>query len=350
MVHMSRMRGGSGVKTALVIIAAMLITQHLWANDAMDTQLGKAVEALAREAGRQRSEAGLQGNANGSQVVAVGTITYADTGIGSEFSAYVGDKMEGSLRASDRFMVSDNRNLDEIMEQMKLAMSGFADETRGPEIGRLRTATALLEGTYHDTGSGIEVVLELTEVESGLSIAGTRLILDKKEIPAGISLLPENYATAKEVLGELSKVMDEPGEGLSIFAWTDRGNGATYRDGDDLVIRFYANRPCFLKLYHIDVHKKASLIFPNEYYSDNRIEAGKVYSIPDEHYPFRFELGAPYGTEFIKIVASTRQFEEIEKAFEEIGKAHGGIMTRGLALKRKDELRAEDLISYTIVE
>jgi len=44
--------------------------------------------------------------------------------------------------------------------------------------------------------------------------------------------------------------------------------------------------------------------------------------IPDDHYPFRFELGAPYGR----------------------------MMTRGLAVKQKDELRSEEMISYTIVE
>ncbi|MFO7730968.1 MAG: hypothetical protein R6V86_09405 [Spirochaetia bacterium] len=53
---------------------------------------------------------------------------------------------------------------------------------------------------------------------------------------------------------------------------------------------------------------------------------------------------------FIKVVASTRQFKEIEEAFSNIGEADSRVMTRGLAVKAKDELRAEEMISYTIVE
>ena len=159
-----------------------------------------------------------------------------------------------------------------------------------------------------------------------------------------------NYQDAMEVVSELSDLMRSTGEGLETRVWTARGNGATYRDGENLVIRFFANRPCFIKVYHIDVNRKTSLIFPNDYYSDNRIEAGKIYSIPDDHYPFRFELGAPYGTEFIKVIASTRQFEDIEEAFSDLGEADGRVMTRGLAVKQRDELRSEEMISYTIVE
>jgi hypothetical protein len=306
-------------------------------SSSIDRSLARAVEDLARTAG-------------GTKVVALGSLTYSDTGIGSEFSAYIGDRLREALRSSDRFQVSDSENLDKVMEQMKLALSGLAEETGGPEIGKLKTATALLEGRYMDEGTAITINLELTEVETGLSIAGHRLSIGKSEIPSGIALLPDNYQDAMDVVSELSDLMDSSGEGLETRVWTARGNGATYTDGEDLVIRFFSNRACFIKVYHIDVNKKTSLIFPNQYYTDNRLEAGKIYSIPDEHYPFRFELRAPYGTEFIKVVASTVQFEEIEEAFSEIGEAGSGVMTRGLAVKQKDELRAEDMISYTIVE
>ncbi|MCF7947453.1 MAG: DUF4384 domain-containing protein [Spirochaetia bacterium] len=344
-----------GKKLAMVVIATMIITHHLWGIDEINGKLKQAVDALAREAGLhenadQQQNSDPRSKINRGRVVVVGTITYANTGIGSEFSAYIGEKLRDSLRDHDHFLVSDNRNLDKIMEQMKLAISGFTDKSQGPEIGKLRTATTLLEGTYYDMGTEIEVELELTEVESGLSVAGTRFSLHKEHIHVDLSLLPENYANAQEVLEELSNMMAESTEGLSIFAWSDRGNGATYKGDENLVIHFFANRACFIKLYHIDVHKKTSLIFPNEYYSDNRIEAGQVYAIPDEHYPFRFVLGAPYGTEFIKIVASTRQFYEIEEAFRNIGTASAKILTRGLAVQQKNELRAEEMISYTILE
>jgi hypothetical protein len=311
---------------------------------AIESRLAAAVEELDSSAWEDPETGG------GQKVVALGSLTYSDTGIGSEFSAYLGQKLRAALRDSPRFQVSDSDNIDEVMEQMKIALSGLADETGGPEIGKLKSATALLEGRYYEEGSDIVLNLELTEVETGLSIAGEELRLARRDIPGDIALLPANYQDAMEVVGELSDLMKSSNEGLETRVWTARGNGATYRDGENLVIRFFANRPCFIKVYHIDVNKKMSLIFPNDYYSDNRIEADKIYSIPDDHYPFRFELGEPYGTEFIKVIASTRQFEDIEEAFSDLGRAEGRVMTRGLAVKQKDELRTEEMISYTIVE
>jgi len=310
---------------------------------------GRLDSRLERRMERMVEELGSAGGGE-TMVVVLGTLTYSDTGIGSEFSAYLGEKLRKALRDSPRFQVSDSENLDKVMEQMKLALSGLADETGAPEVGKLKSATALLEGRYYEERTNVVLSLELTDVETGLSIAGEELRLGRGEIPRNIALLPENYQDAMEVVAELSDIMKSSDEGLETRVWTARGNGATYRDSEELVIRFFANRPCFIKVYHIDVHKKTSLIFPNEYYSDNRIKAGKIYSIPDAHYPFRFELGAPYGTEFIKVVASTKQFKEIEEAFSNIGEADSRVMTRGLAVKAKDELRAENMISYTIVE
>ncbi len=326
----------------LILILLIMPLQFLAADITYSGSIENSLTEVVEELGRSAS--------GGPRVVAVGTLTYSDTGIGSEFSAYIGEKLRASLRESAKFQVSDSENLDKVMEQMKMALSGLADESEGPETGKLKSATALLEGRYFEEGGEIVLNLELTEVESGLSIAGERLRLGRAEIPESIALLPDNYQDAMEVVAELSEVMESSDEGLDTRVWTARGNGATYRDGENLTIRFFANRSCFIKVYHIDVNKKTSLIFPNEYYTDNRINPGKIYSIPDTHYPFRFELGSPYGTEFIKVVASTRQFAEVEEAFSDMGEASSGVLTRGLAVKQKDELRTEEMISYTIVE
>ena len=119
-----------------------------------------------------------------------------------------------------------------------------------------------------------------------------------------------------------------------------------FREG----FHFYANRDCFIKIYHIDVNQEMSLIFPNQVYSNNRIDAKRVYKIPDRTYPFTFELSAPYGVEFIKVIASVLQFKDIEASFEELGTVQKGFVTRGLNVKVKKEQIAEVLINYTIIK
>jgi len=131
--------------------------------------------------------------------------------------------------------------------------------------------------------------------------------------------------------------------------WTKKGNGGIYADGEELIINFYSNKDCFIKIYHIDINKKMSLIFPNQYHKTNFIKKGEIYKIPDATYPFSFVLGKPYGTEFIKVIASTVQFKEIEEPFKDMGTGTEGFVERGLSVERKKDMITESMISYTIL-
>ena len=113
---------------------------------------------------------------------------------------------------------------------------------------------------------------------------------------------------------------------------------------------FFSNRDCYVKVYHIDALNKMQLIFPNPYFSDNFVTAEKIYKIPDSRYPFAFVLGEPYGTEFIKVMASTVQFTDIEESFENLGTPSRGSASRGLSIKRTDSQVTEAIINYTIIE
>jgi hypothetical protein len=75
-----------------------------------------------------------------------------------------------------------------------------------------------------------------------------------------------------------------------------------------------------------------------------------VYSIPESNYGSAFKLGAPYGTEFIKVVASPTHFKEVEAAFEDLGDAAFEKIYKALTPKQKKEGVAETLFSYTIIE
>jgi len=92
-----------------------------------------------------------------------------------------------------------------------------------------------------------------------------------------------------------------------------------------------------------------SLIFPNQYHRTNFIKKGEIYKIPDATYPFSFVLGKPYGTEFIKVIASTVQFKEIEEPFKDMGTGTEGFVERGLSVERKKDMITESMISYTIL-
>jgi hypothetical protein len=189
--------------------------------------------------------------------------------------------------------------------------------------------------------------------------------LPKRSIPSSISYQPGNFDDAAEIQEEIETLIEEPGESsttgespaaqtdkkeFAIHATTNRGSGAVYRDGEEMVIRFFSNTDAYVKVYHIDVYGNTSLIFPNRFQSNNFIKGGEMQEIPREEDPFRFQLHEPFGTEFIKVVASSKQFRDIEDDFENLGGASRSLLSRGLSVTGTAAATAEVLINYTIVE
>jgi hypothetical protein len=290
------------------------------------------------------------GSGGAPLVVSVGSITFEDKNIGSSFARYFEEKFSQALQDSPAFELFARERLEEILAAIEISLTDLFDPSSVVEAGRLRGVQALIGGRYFDEGSAVTVYLSLVDVESGLVTARSEVSIPKEILPEHVSLLPDNYENALFVIEELYQVQQSDPADFEVKLWTVRGDGATYRDGEELVIHLYANRDCYVKIYQIDVQKNMQLIFPNSFFPDNFIRSGRVYKIPDSRYPFRFVLGAPYGTEFIKLVASTVQFEDIEESFEELGASSRDVITRGLSVRQREQQLFEAMIGYTIVE
>ena len=284
-------------------------------------------------------------------VLGIGSFTYyADKLVGSSFSSYLEEQFSIAIQSGHKFELAERDRLDEIIDEIKFGLSGLVDEATVVDPGQLKGLQCLLSGRFFDEGINVNVFVKLVSVETGTVIAYDEISIPKILIPQDVSILPDNYDDALFVIDELAEVTNASNTDFVVKAWTKRGNGGVYRDGEKLVINFYSNRDCFIKIYHIDVNGNTQLIFPNIYYSDNFIIAKQIYKIPDSRYPFSFDLGAPFGTEFIKVVASTVQFEYIEESFEDLGRVSAEMLTRGLSIKQKKEQTTESLSSYTIIE
>jgi hypothetical protein len=145
-------------------------------------------------------------------------------------------------------------------------------------------------------------------------------------------------------------VQNSSNENFKIKVWTAKGDGGTYKLGELLHIYFATNMDCFIKIYHVDVNGRQQLIFPNKYHTSNAIKSGQVYKIPDESYGFTFNIVEPLGAEFIKVIASTVQFIDIEAAFADMGQASKEKVMKGLSVQAKKEMVSEALISHTVIK
>ncbi len=330
----------SGKLHLLLVLVLILGSASLLCAEQIDTILERAIDRLATEAGLPGAE---------PTVVSMGNFTFADKSMGSSFSRYLEEKLAGVLTDHPRFQLFAREDLEEILAAVELSLNDLFDPETVVETGSLRGIRALLGGRYFDEGEAIRVYLTLTDVGSGLVAANSQVVVPKVELPDSVSVLPENYNDALYVIDELSRIQDSDAGDFQIKLWTVRGEGATYRDGEELVIHLFSNRDCYVKIYQVDVEQQMQLIFPNRFFPDNFVRKGRVYKIPDTRYPFRFVLGEPFGTEFVKLIASTLQFGDIEEDFQGLGSSSADVITRGLSIQQREEQIVEALISYTIV-
>jgi hypothetical protein len=323
-------------KSILLPVFLALATAAGLAADPVDTILADAVDSLS--------------TSGAAQVVSLGNFTYAHRNVGSSFSRYFEEKLAAALENHPGFQLFAREQLEEILAAIEISLSDLFDPATAVESGHLRGIQALLGGRYFDEADSVRVYLTLIDVQSGLVTAGTQVVIPKVELPDSLSVLPENYNDALSVIEELSRIQDSDPADFQVKLWTVRGEGATYRGGEELVIHLYSTRDCYVKIYQIDVERQVQLIFPNRFFPDNFIRNGRVYKIPDTRYPFRFVLGEPFGMEFVKLIASTLQFEEIEEDFQVLGSPSKDVITRGLSIRQRNDQLVEAMISYTIVQ
>jgi hypothetical protein len=333
--------GASDLKgrPAVVWFSIFLVLASGWArgDDRIDRRMDEAVARL--------STAG-----SSPTIVSLGNLTYADKQVGSSFSRYLQERLGSALTRNPNFELFARDRLEQILEAMELNLSDLVDQRDSIRIGAFEGVEGLLSGRFFDEDAAVRVFLELVEIETGLVRSKTSFALPRVWIPASLAIRPDNYADALFVLEELREILNADNKSFVVKAWTSRGDGGTYRDGEPLIVSFLASRDCYIKIYHIDVERKMKLIFPNRYYSNNFVNGKKIYRIPDSSYPFQFRLTRPYGAEIIKVIASTLQFKDIETSFEEIGTASRGAISRGLNVETKKSQVTEAMISYTIIE
>lgn len=121
--------------------------------------------------------------------------------------------------------------------------------------------------------------------------------------------------TLDELLKITSQIKNEK-PGITFELKTDKEE---YRVGEDVVIRFKADKDCYLALIDIGTSGKATILFPNKWHPDNFVEKDKAYIIPPLGSEFAYKVLPPAGLEHIKAIASIEPvMSKIESLQEEL--------------------------------
>lgn len=271
-----------------------------------------------------------------------GTFTYEYSDLPTPFSRWVEDRLLLASSGSSRVKLL-NRNAAAALDPVLKASYGKFIEETGAE--------ALLSGRYFIEGDYVRVRFELTELSSGTLIGAGDWKVSIVAIPAYAYVKPASGTV--ERAQELARLSSSDSYGLKVSVSTDRGAGAAYRVGESLAVLVGVTKDAFIRVYHVDSAGQIQLIWPNRFGGgDGKVHAGGMVRIPpDGNAPFAFVMEPPYGTEFIKVIASTTPFNDAQPDFSDLGTSARATMTRGLAVMgtgaAKTEI-AESLASYYI--
>lgn len=118
---------------------------------------------------------------------------------------------------------------------------------------------------------------------------------------AAVEIRPASADQVSELLALADNIRnDTPGIGFQI--WTE-GEKDTFQISDRVVFGFSADRDCYVGIINIGTSGKTTLLFPNKWHTDNKIEKDRTYRIPPDGSDYAVKLVGPAGTELIKVIA-----------------------------------------------
>jgi curli biogenesis system outer membrane secretion channel CsgG len=93
---------------------------------------------------------------------------------------YFSDSLIQALSRNKTFAMVERKDLQKILAELELQLSGLGDEANAARVGKLLGAEVLLSGTLYRRGDSFELFLKLVRVETGEVLAVTKARLDAK--------------------------------------------------------------------------------------------------------------------------------------------------------------------------
>lgn len=91
---------------------------------------------------------------------------------------------------------------------------------------------------------------------------------------------------------------------LRVTAWVDHLDN-TYAFGEQVQLFVQTNKDAYVTVLNVDPAGTTTVLFPNQFQSDNRVPANTVVRVPDQASGTAITVSGPVGAELIKVVAST---------------------------------------------
>jgi len=144
------------------------------------------------------------------------------------------------------------------------------------------------------------------------------------------------------IVKQLARI-HHPNPAFGVKVWVTDEKRRDFKFGEKIVFNFKADEDCYILLIAVDSQGSVSLIFPNEYFSENLVKGGETVQIPDENMRKKFELefGEPPGEETVKVIATKEKLEleklgleNLKKLFTDSGNIEIPEPSRGIFVRK----------------
>jgi hypothetical protein len=93
-------------------------------------------------------------------------------------------------------------------------------------------------------------------------------------------------------------------DALGVTAWVDHEDN-TYAVGEQVRLFVQASKDAYVTIINVGASGQTTVLFPNEFQTDNLVQANTVVEVPDSGSNATITVTEPVGTELIKVIAST---------------------------------------------
>lgn len=322
------------VLSGILLLTSLLLVPQLVFSQSTLNQLPILLDAMAANYGQP-------------MVVGFGSFTYGFTEVGDSFSRVLEDRLERALTKTKNISLADRgaiKNMDPNFQEI------YKDHFENS------STNGLLYGTWVDSKDGVVVTLKLTELSSRKLLAAEEFIFPYSDFPPATAFVPPKLEEHKQEVAQLTSQVPASGvsapsrttgDGLKVDFTTDRGDSAVYKNGEKFNAFLTLNQDAYVTIFHVNVKGEILQIFPyQDWYTDNFVKKGELIRIPPE--PYWFDMAPPFGREYIKVIASTRDIRLNDIDGKTLGPRQNLVE---MAVKSADRGSiAEDLYWYSIVE
>ena len=260
----------------------------------------------------------------------------------STFSEYLAEKVEALLKKSKQFSVLPRSEVKDIVHSRDWKVEE-ASPALPENLGAVAGANAILIGKFEDFNTKIKISALLRDVQSREIISDASVLIPKEAVPPAIAVFSENYGEVSfaDLVDEPEDTLDMMFEDINLEVFVDHSVDNQYKVGESMKIYIKADKDCYIRILYRDTQGEDLMLFPRRETDNDFIKANQTYVIPPDN-SYKIVAVEPYGTECLKVFASTRPFGNFQSVNVET------IRERGMRIEENQNPPAYGEKSVTI--